>query len=65
MNGSFSTYIHPKLYFEFGVVQLKLIEERLIFFEEKLKLYSKKKQINDIIDLIDDRKAKRIIRDLF
>ena len=45
--------------------QLKLIEERLMFFEEKLNLYSKKKQINDIIDLIDDRKAKRIIRDLF
>jgi predicted DNA-binding protein YlxM (UPF0122 family) len=45
--------------------QLQLIEKRLGFFEEKLNLYSKKQKINDIIDLIDDRKAKRIIRDLF
>ena len=45
--------------------QLRLIEEKLDFYEEKLKLYSKKKKINDIIDLINDRKAKRIIKDLF
>ena len=45
--------------------QLRLIEERLVFFEEKLNLYRKKQQIDDIIDLINDRKAKRIIRDLF
>ena len=45
--------------------QLQLIEKRLGFFEEKLNLYSKKQKINDIIDLIDDRKAKRIIKDLF
>ena len=45
--------------------QLQLIEKRLCFFEEKLNLYSKKQKINDIIDLIDDRKAKRVIKDLF
>ena len=45
--------------------QLQLIEKKLNFFEEKLNLYGKKQKINDIIDLIDDRKAKRIIRDLF
>ena len=56
---------------EFGVSrnaifhQLKLIEEKLLFFEEKLKLYSKKKKINDIIDLIDNKKAKRIMKELF
>ena len=45
--------------------QLQLIEKKLYFFEEKLNLYRKKQKIDDIIDLIDDRKAKRIIKDLF
>ena len=45
--------------------QLQLIEKKLYFFEEKLKLYSKKEKINDIIGLIDNKKAKRIIEDLF
>lgn len=45
--------------------QLKLIENKLKNFEEKLNLYSKKNKINDIIDLIDNNKAKRIIKDLF
>ena len=45
--------------------QLQLIEKKLLFFEEKLKLYSKKKKINDIIDLIDNKKAKRIMEELF
>ena len=45
--------------------QLQLIEKKLNFFEEKLNLYRKKQKIDDIIDLIDDRKAKRIIKDLF
>ena len=45
--------------------QLQLIEKKLYFFEEKLKLYSKKQQINDIINLIDNNKAKRIMEDLF
>ena len=45
--------------------QLKLIEEKLLFYEEKLKLYSKKQTINDIIDMIEDKKIKRIIENLF
>ena len=45
--------------------QLTLIEKRLNFFEEKLNLYRKKQKVNDIIDLIEDKKAKRIINDLF
>lgn len=45
--------------------QLKLIEKRLNFFEEKLNLYGKKQKVNDIIDLIEDKKVKRIIENLF
>ena len=45
--------------------QLQLIEKKLTFFEEKLNLYSKKQKINDIIMLIDNNKAKRILEDLF
>ena len=45
--------------------QLQLIEKKMYFFEEKLKLYSKKQEINDIIDLINNNKAKRIVENLF
>ena len=45
--------------------QLQLIEKKLYFFEEKLKLYSKKQEINDIINLINNNKAKRILENLF
>ena len=45
--------------------QLQLIEKKLNFFEEKLNLYGKKQKINDIIDMVDNKKAKRIIKDLF
>jgi len=45
--------------------QLKLIEEKLIFFEEKLNLYIKKQKINDIINLIDNKKIQKIMKDLF
>ena len=45
--------------------QLKLIEDKLAFYEEKLNLYSKKCQINDIINMIDDNKLKRILESLF
>lgn len=45
--------------------QLQLIEKKLYFFEEKLKLYSKKEKINGIIELIDNKKAKRILKELF
>ena len=45
--------------------QLQLIEKKLNIFEEKLKLYSKKQKINDIIEMIDDKKLKRILENLF
>lgn len=45
--------------------QLSLIEDKLIFFEEKLKLYSKKEEINAIINLIDNKEVKRVIENLF
>ena len=45
--------------------QLQLIEKKLTFYEEKLKLYSKKQQLDDIIDLINNNKAKRIVENLF
>ena len=45
--------------------QLKLIVEKLYFYEEKLKLYSKKEKINDIMNMIDNKEVKRILEDLF
>ena len=38
--------------------QIKLIEEKLIFYEQKLKIYSQKKVINDIMNMIDDKRVK-------
>lgn len=45
--------------------QLQLIEKKLNDYEEKLNLYRKKQKINDIIELIDNNNAKRILEDLF
>ena len=45
--------------------QLKIIEEKLRFYEEKLKLYAKKQKINDIIELIDNKKIKDDLENLF
>lgn len=45
--------------------QLKLIEQKLMFYEEKLKLYSKKNTINDIIDLIKNKDIKEKLKELF
>ena len=45
--------------------QLQLIEKKLNLFEEKLNLYGKKQKINDIIELIDNNNAKRILENLF
>jgi len=45
--------------------QLKLIEEKLYFLEKKLNLYVKKKQIDDIIDMIDDSGLRRKLENLF
>ena len=44
--------------------QLKLIEEKLEFYEEKLKLYSKKIKINDIINLIGDKRIKEDLENI-
>ena len=45
--------------------QLKLIEEKLLFYEEKLKLFDKKERINAIIDLVDNKDAREILDNLF
>lgn len=45
--------------------QLKIIEEKLEFYEETLNLYSKKKKINDIIKVVDDEKIKKELSNLF
>lgn len=45
--------------------QLKLIEEKLVFYEQKLKLYIKKQQISDIIKLIDNKDIKETLENLF
>ena len=45
--------------------QLKIIEEKLESFEEKLKLLYKKNKINDIITKVDDSKIKMELENLF
>lgn len=45
--------------------QLKLIEEKLVNYEEKLKLLEKKKQIDDIIDLVKDKRIKDTLKNIF
>ncbi len=45
--------------------QLKLIEKKLSLYEEKLKIFEKKEIINGIIDLIDNKEARKTIKDLF
>ena len=54
-----------QLYFNAIFKQLKIIEEKLCFFEEKLKLYNKKQKISDIIKLIDNKKVKDDLENLF
>ena len=44
--------------------QLKLITEKLVFFEEKLQLYVKKQKINDIIKLINDKKVQEELENI-
>ena len=44
--------------------QLKIIEDKLFDYEEKLKLYYKKEKINAIIKLIDDKKIKEELENL-
>lgn len=45
--------------------QMKLIEEKLISFEEKLKLLDKKNKINDIIELENNKRIKEMLEELF
>ena len=45
--------------------QLKIIEEKLIDYEKKLKIYAKKLEINDIMELIDNKDVKRVLESLF
>ncbi len=45
--------------------QLKIIEDKLNFYEEKLKILSKKNKINDIIELIDDERIKDMLKSVF
>ena len=45
--------------------QLKLLEQKLLFYEEKLNLYAKKKIINDIIIKIDDERIKKELEEIF
>ena len=44
--------------------QLKLIEDKLYFYEEKLKLYSKKEIINSILVKIDDEKIQKELKSI-
>ena len=43
---------------------IKLITQKLNFFEKKLNLYSKKQTINDIIKIESSEKIKRILENL-
>lgn len=45
--------------------QLKLIEEKLHFYEKILNLYRKKMKINDIINVIEDKDIKKELENLF
>ena len=45
--------------------QMKLIEEKLTTFEEKLKLLEKKNKINDIIESENNKRIKEMLEDLF
>ena len=45
--------------------QLQLIEKKLYFYEENLKLYSKKQKINDIINMIEEEDIKKELESLF
>ena len=44
--------------------QIKIINEKLNFFEKKLNLYSKKQKINDIIKIESNAKIKKELENL-
>ena len=41
---------------------IKKVENELYFYEEKLKLYQKNQQLNELIEKIDDEKLKEKIK---
>ena len=43
---------------------IQSMEEKLLFYEEKLELYKKNKIIYDIINLVDDDKIKEMLKGL-
>lgn len=45
--------------------QLKLIEDKLANYEEKLNLLAKKRRIDDIIDIVKDKRIKDALKDIF
>ncbi len=45
--------------------QMQLIEKKLLFYEEKLKIYAKKEKINDIMNMIEDSRVKEELEKLF
>ena len=45
--------------------QLKIIEEKLLDYEEKLKIFCKLEKLNAIINNIDDKKIKAELENLF
>ena len=44
--------------------QIKSTEERLIFYEEKLNLYKKNKELNEIINNIDNKELKEKLENI-
>ena len=45
--------------------QMRLIEDKLNYYEKNLKLYSKKQKINDIISMIGEEDIKKELESLF
>ena len=45
--------------------QIKLIEEKLYFYEKKLNLYVKKMRINDIMNKVEDVEIRKELETLF
>lgn len=44
---------------------IKNMEEKLLFYEDKLQLYSKSIKLNKIIDMIDDDKIKNMLKEFY
>ena len=44
---------------------IKNMEEKLLFYEDKLQLYSKSIKLNKIIDMIDDDEIKKMLKEFY